>query len=172
MEQTWQVDFPHCASIEKYRFTSAFTSIHPSRFVFIVYYHHMGAILPGLPEVSFIRQARDAGIDSFIYKNVGTKELLGVLRSTLDGYTTFPIRRGDDVFGAVELSGEEVQILRLACEAKSRKEIAEELLISEGTAKRRISELLAKTGYDSLLKLAVHAVSSGHIVPSMETLPD
>ena len=33
--------------------------------------------------------------------------------------------------------------------------------------KRHISEILAKTGYDNILRLAVHAVSTGLIVPSM-----
>lgn len=65
------------------------------------------------------------------------------------------------------LNDEEIAILRLVCETKTRKEIAEELYLSEGTVKRHISEMLAKTGYDSILKLAVHAVSSGYIVPSL-----
>ena len=127
-------------------------------------------IMTGMPEVSFVRQARDAGVDSFVYKNVGTRELIAVLHSTLDGYSTFPAKRTDALFGALELSDEEIQILRLACEAKSRKEIVDELFISEGTAKRRISDLLTKTGYDNLLKLAVRAVSAGYIVPGLEHL--
>ena len=61
----------------------------------------------------------------------------------------------------------EVDILRLVCETKTRKEIAQELFLSEGTVKRHISEILAKTGYDNILRLAVHAVSSGLIVPKM-----
>ena len=39
--------------------------------------------------------------------------------------------------------------------------------MSEGTVKRHISEILAKTGYDNVLRLAVHAVSNGLIVPRM-----
>ena len=53
------------------------------------------------------------------------------------------------------------------CESKTRKEIAQELYLSEGTVKRHISEILAKTGYDNILRLAVHAVSNGLIVPGM-----
>ena len=67
-----------------------------------------------------------------------------------------------------ELDDEEIQILRLVCENKSRKEIANELFLSEGTVKRRISGILAKTGYDSIMKLAVHAVSDGYIVPKLK----
>ena len=53
------------------------------------------------------------------------------------------------------------------CEGKSRKEIARDLYMSEGTIKRHISEILAKTGYDSILRLAVHVVADGLIVPQL-----
>lgn len=122
-------------------------------------------IMTGMPEVTFVEQAKRAGVDSFVYKNVGIGELLAVMRSTSTGYSTFP-QAPDSVFsGAAALTAEEVQILRLVCEAKSRKEIAAELYMSEGTVKRRIGEILAKTGYDNILRLAVHAVAEGSIVP-------
>lgn len=124
-------------------------------------------IMTGMPEVTFVRQARDAGADSFVYKNVGTAELLAVMRSTNQGLSTYPSTRRD-LPGYVDLTDEELQILRLVCETKSRKEIAAELLLSEGTVKRRISDILAKTGYDSIMKLAVHAVSNGWIVPGIK----
>lgn len=50
-------------------------------------------IMTGLPEMTFVDLAKEAGVDSFIYKNVGTSELLGVLRSTLEGYSTYPTKR-------------------------------------------------------------------------------
>ena len=84
-------------------------------------------IMTGMPEITFVDQAREAGLDD------------------------------------VELS-----ILRLACEGKSRREIAAELFMSEGTIKRRISEILNKTGYDNIMRLAVRAVTEGSIVPNME----
>ena len=122
-------------------------------------------IMTGMPDITFVEQARDAGVDSFVYKNVGISELLSVMRSTDSGYSTFP-KAPDSVFsGSAALTDEEIQILRLVCEAKSRKEIASELYMSEGTVKRRIGEILAKTGYDNILRLAVHAVAEGSIVP-------
>ena len=41
-------------------------------------------IMTGMPEITFVEQARTAGVDSFVYKNVGTTELLGIIRSTVD----------------------------------------------------------------------------------------
>ena len=48
-------------------------------------------IMTGMPEITFVEQARTAGVDSFVYKNVGTTELLGIIRSTVEGYSTFPL---------------------------------------------------------------------------------
>ena len=105
-------------------------------------------------------------MDSFVYKNVGTDELLAIIRSTMEGYSTFPLSKQRIIPDGVELTPVEIDILRLVCESKTR-EIAAELYLSEGTVKRRISEILAKTGYDNILRLAVHAVSNGLIVPGM-----
>lgn len=93
-------------------------------------------------------------MDSFVYKSAGLGELLSVIRSTLAGYSTFPAPVDSVFSGASTLTEEEIQILRLVCEAKTRREIAAELYLSEGTVKRRIGEILAKTGYDNILPLA------------------
>ncbi len=125
-------------------------------------------IMTGMPEITFVDQAREAGVDSFVYKNVGIDELFAVMRSTLAGYCTFP-KPPESIFsGTAALDDAELSILRLACEGKSRREIAAELFMSEGTIKRRISEILSKTGYDNIMRLAVHAVTEGSIVPNME----
>ena len=120
-------------------------------------------IMTGMPEITFVDQAREAGVDSFVYKNVGIDELFAVMRSC-----TFPKPPQSIFSGTAALDEVEVSILRLACEGKSRREIAAELFMSEGTVKRRISEILNKTGYDNIMRLAVHAVTEGSIVPNME----
>lgn len=121
-------------------------------------------VMTGVPEVTFVEQARTAGADSFVYKNVNTAELLSVMRSTMDGYITFPRPRRDAPTGIDALTETEMAILRLVCEAKSRREVAAELCLSEGTVKRHVSEILAKTGYDSILRLAVNVVADGSVV--------
>ena len=129
-------------------------------------------IMTGMPEITFIEQARDAKADSFVYKNVGTSDLLSIVRSTMEGYSTYPTQKQSVFSGTAALTDVEIYILRLVCETKTRKEIAAELYLSEGTVKRHISEILAKTGYDNILRLAVHAVSSGLIVPNMDDSRD
>lgn len=89
-------------------------------------------IMTGMPEITFVDQAREAGVDSFVYKNVGIDELFAVMRSTLAGYCTFP-KPPESIFsGTAALDDVELSILRLACEGKSRREIAAELFMSEG----------------------------------------
>jgi DNA-binding NarL/FixJ family response regulator len=55
----------------------------------------------------------------------------------------------------------------LLCEAKSQKEVAKELMISEGTVKATVTNILNKTGFDSIMKFAVYAVSKGYIKPNI-----
>ena len=89
-------------------------------------------IMTGMSDVTFVRQAREAGVNSFIYKNVRTDDLLSVIRSTVEGYSTFPSSRKGDA-PEVELLDElELKILYLTCQAKSRREIAAAL---DSTAK-------------------------------------
>lgn len=126
-------------------------------------------IMTGMPEVTFVEQARKAKVDSFVYKNVSTEELMGIIRSTMDGYSTFPRQLPSIFSGTSALTDIEMDILRLVCKTKTRKEIAAELYLSEGTVKRHISEILAKTGYDNILRLAIHAVANGNIVPKLGT---
>ena len=77
-------------------------------------------IMTGMPEITFVDQAREAGVDSFVYKNVGIDELFAVMRSTLAGYCTFP-KPPESIFsGTAALDDVELSILRLACEGKSR----------------------------------------------------
>jgi DNA-binding NarL/FixJ family response regulator len=131
------------------------------------------AALPGvkvlamtaLPEITFIEEAKRIGVHGFCYKNVTVDVLVGTIRATLAGYNTFPDATPEAVLQGVELTPTEVAILRLACESLPRAVIASELGMSEGSTKAAIGVLLAKTGFDSLLKLAVFAAARGYIVP-------
>ena len=87
-------------------------------------------IMTGMPEITFVEQARTAGVDSFVYKNVGTTELLGIIRSTVEGYSTFPLAQQSIFSDAAQLTDTELAILRLVCETKTRKEIATELYLA------------------------------------------
>ena len=114
-------------------------------------------------EVTFVERAKDALADSFIYKNIDLNSLIVTIKNTMEGYSVFPNKSIPKLPNDAELTKKELEILRLICEAKSRKEISQILYLSEGTIKAYISVILQKTGYDSISKLAIYALSNGYI---------
>ncbi|AEF80290.1 response regulator transcription factor [Leadbettera azotonutricia] len=125
-------------------------------------------IITAYPEVSFIEQAKEAGAQGFVYKNAGASSLISVIRSVMDGYTNYPLAPAAQMPATCALTPDELRVLRLVCQAKSRKEIAADIGVSESTVKAHIAEILAKTGFDTIWKLAIYAVQNGFIVPGSE----
>jgi len=124
-------------------------------------------IMTGMPEITFIEKAKEAKVDSFIYKNVKSDMLLSSIRSTAEGYGTFPQKSKTNLPDGLSFTDEEIQVLRLVCAAKSRKEIAAELFVSESSIKAIITGILNKTGYDSIMKFAIYAIANGYIAPNL-----
>lgn len=108
--------------------------------------------------------ARDAGADSFIYKESAARDFIDCLERTLAGEHLFPDVREKVTFGAchISLTDRELDILRLVCQNLSYQEIADELQISKRTVSFHISNMLSKTGHKSLIGLAVEAADKGY----------
>lgn len=124
-------------------------------------------VMTGVPEVTFLDQAKEANLDGFIYKNIDSESLIYTLKNVLDGYKTFP---GNTKFNKKfkllsELTNKEIEILRMLCGSYEREDIAKKLNISNGTLKNHISSILSKTGFESISKLEVYCVAKGYIVP-------
>ena len=121
-------------------------------------------IMTGFQDVSFIEMARDAGADSFIYKESAARDFIDCLERTLAGEHLFPDVREKVTFGAchISLTDRELDILRLVCQNLSYQEIADELQISKRTVSFHISNMLSKTGHKSLIGLAVEAADKGY----------
>ena len=120
-------------------------------------------MMTGMSELAFVGWARDAGADSFIYKEAAGEAFLDCIRRTMAGEHVFPVIRGRDTFGAAEanLTERELEILQLICRSKSREEIAELLGISKRTVGFHITNMLEKTGHKSVVGLAVEAAEKG-----------
>lgn len=121
-------------------------------------------LMTAMPDVSFVHAAKEAGADSFVYKNVGKEELLTSIYNTFQNYNTFPEEKVTSA-PELDLTERELDILRLVCKGLSRKEISDNLFLSENTVRNNINRILMKTGYDSIAQLAIFAVSKGYIVP-------
>jgi DNA-binding NarL/FixJ family response regulator len=122
-------------------------------------------LMTGFPEMSFIERAKEAGADSFIYKNSSMEDFVKCIHATMAGHGTFPETDTHHGFGEGEclLTPRELEILRLFCTNHSRKEMAEALNITTSTINYHINNMLAKTGYKNLMSLAMEATDKGYI---------
>ena len=122
-------------------------------------------LMTGFPEMSFIQRAKDAGADSFIYKNSSMADFVKCIHATMAGQGTFSEVDTNHGFGDGEcpLTPRDMEILRLFCTNHSRKEMAEALNITTSTINYHINNMLAKTGYKNLMSLAMEATDKGYI---------
>ena len=126
--------------------------------------------ITGIPEISFLNNAKDNNLDGLIYKDIDSNTLLSSVSQILNGYTLFPDNYiyNDDNEKFKDLSKKEIKILKLLCDGAEREYIAKKMNITSGTLKNYISNILNKLGFDSISKLMVFCVGNGYIVPELE----
>jgi len=125
-------------------------------------------IMTSMPEYSFIQKAKEAGCESFWYKEHGEEQLLSVMNRTMQGESVYPgetpvVPVGDT--DSNELTERELDVLRQLSLGYKYEEIAANLYITSNTVKYHIKNLLIKTGYRSALQLVVDVVSKRLILP-------
>ena len=121
-------------------------------------------VMTGLPEITFIEEARKAGIHSYLYKKEDKEHLFYVIRRTMKGAGLYPGPEDVSPFTGI-FTEKEITVIRLVCRGKTRSQILDELKISEAQLRLVITSILDKSGYDSLSQFAVYAASNGLIVP-------
>jgi DNA-binding NarL/FixJ family response regulator len=124
-------------------------------------------IMTAMPDITFLDAAKKAGAHSFVYKNSDSRHLLHVIRGTLNGNSIFP-GPGDEIIAQARFTDVEIKIMRLACQGKSRSEMAVALSLSESRVKALVTGILEKTGFENILKFSVYAVAHGFIVPEQK----
>ncbi len=124
-------------------------------------------IVTSMPEVSYIKKAKEIGVESFWYKEIQERPIIEVMKLTMDGESVYPdhvppVPLGNAI--STELTEREIDVLRELTDGASNKEIAERLGIAERTVKMHINNMLQKTGFRSRLELAVKARTGGMVV--------
>ena len=121
-------------------------------------------IMTGFQDVHFVELAREAGADSFIYKESAADQFVDCILRTMAGEHLFPDVQERTTFGFYNatLTQREIQILHLVCQNLSYQEIAERLHLSRRTVSFHISNMLSKTGHKSIVGLAVEAAEKGY----------
>ena len=87
----------------------------------------------------------------------------------MEGYNTYIESPQSELPFACSFTDREIQVLRLFCKGKTRPEVASELCISEALVKAIVTTLLNKTGFDSILRLAIFLTSGGYILPNVDS---
>ena len=126
--------------------------------------------ITGVPDITFLDNAKKYNLDGLIYKDIDTDSLLTSIKQILNVYTLFPdnyiYNEENEKFK--NLSTKEIKIIKLLCEAMDRDDIAKELNITSGTLKNYITNILNKMEFDSISKLTIFCVSNGYIVPTIK----
>jgi len=121
-------------------------------------------IVTSMPEASWLKRAREIGVDSFWYKEAQKEPILAVMERTMAGERVYP----DDTplvrIGCAsnhDFSERELEILRELIAGDSNTEIGQRLGISASTVKYHVQNMLEKTGMHTRTELAAVARSLG-----------
>jgi DNA-binding NarL/FixJ family response regulator len=120
---------------------------------------------------SYIAPALEAGAQGYLLKDATPDELAGAVRSLMQGraalepsVATRLLERMSEGETNEELSGRELDVLRLLVKGDSNKSIASRLMLSENTVKSHISHIFSKLGVQSRAEAVAVALQRG-IVP-------
>ena len=120
-----------------------------------------------MAEVSWLKRAREIGIDSFWFKDAAKETILSVMDRTMAGESVYPdspplVRLG--CAASNEFTERELDVLRCMTKGMSNAAIGKKLGMSENTVKTHIQHMLDKTGYENRTELAIEARISGAVV--------
>ena len=121
-----------------------------------------------MPEVSFLKRAREIGVESFWYKETEEVPLLSLLTRTMEGESIYPDNTPAVTMGeatSAELTPAELAVLRELITGATTREISEKLHISVMTVNSHVQNMLQKTGYRNRVQLAVRARLEGIVIP-------
>ena len=124
-------------------------------------------IVTSMPEVSFIKRAREAGADSFWYKETDEHTVLEIMDRTMAGESVYPDKTPVVSFGITDsgdFSDRELEVLRELTSGDTNAAIGERLGMSQYTVRDYIQTMLEKTGFRSRTELAVKARESGLVI--------
>lgn len=127
-------------------------------------------IVTSMPECSYIRRAKEIGVEGFWYKE--SKEgILPIMEKVMHGERVYPKEALPVQIGlssSKEFTEKELEILRFMTGGYSNIEIAKKLSVSPGVIKNHVADMLMKTGFRSRTQLAVRARETGLVILEKE----
>ncbi len=120
-------------------------------------------ILTGYDLPVYRHEARKIGVSGFLNKNISPEDLTGSLIRVFHGKTCFPSDKNEIVIE--DLTSKEKNILQLICSGQKRKNIAEELYMSERTLSNHLQHIFEKLNVSSTVEAVTKAIQLGYISP-------
>lgn len=127
-------------------------------------------VVTSMPDGSFLEKARNAKVDSFWYKEVQDAPLLEIMDRTMAGESVYPDNAPLVSIGlakSTDFTARELEVLRYVAAGYSDKEIAQKLVISYGTVRAHLNNLLQKTACSCRTELAILVAKTGIVVPEI-----
>ena len=124
-------------------------------------------VVTSMPEASWLRRARQIGVDSFWYKEEQKEPILSVMERTMAGESIYPDETPTVSIGYTnnhDFSDRELDVLRELITGDSNAEIGERLGIAASTVKYHVQNMLDKTGMHTRTELAAVARSLGIVI--------
>ena len=124
-------------------------------------------IVTSMPEYSWLKRARQIGVESFWYKDGKKTAILDVMNRTMAGESIYPDTTPLIMIGNStnhEFTERELDILRELTTGDSNTEIGDRLGISASTVKYHVENLMSKTGFRTRTELASEARSLGIVI--------
>jgi len=121
-------------------------------------------MVTSMPEQSYLKRAKEIGVDGFWYKTVIQGEFLKLMDSAMAGEKIFPDLPPKLSIGnatSYDFTEREMEVLRELTTGASNAQIAEKLFVSERTVKAHIQHMQEKTGFSNRVELAVKARECG-----------
>ena len=123
-------------------------------------------VTTSMPDDFYLKYAREIGVESFWYKEKNDTPLIEVMNRTMMGESVYPDEAPVVDIGWMksnELTGRELDVLRLLTEGLTDQEIADELKISKATVRTHVNHMCEKSGL-SRMRLAIEARVLGIVV--------
>lgn len=124
-------------------------------------------IVTSMPECSYIKRAKQIGVEALWYKETSQEHILSIMDRVMKGEKVFPDKVQPVKIGLAtssEFTDRELEILREITGGYSNQEIAEKFGISPNVVRNHITNMLEKTGFRSRTQLAVRARETGLVI--------